>query len=111
MPYLRAQNRYRNIARSGGRNDLGIIGETKRIKARLGEKIVRKEHGKYYEFHKSTSHDTIECTMLRREMENKMLVGHLNDLIKGLWSKQIDIIALIEPNIKCSRKNEIFMFR
>lgn len=49
--------------------------------------------------------------MLRRELENKIQKGQLTDLIKGLRSKHLEIIAPVEPNIQNTRKSEIFMLQ
>lgn len=47
---------------------MATIGESKRNSGeRTGERLGSKNHGKYYELYESIGHDTIECTMLRRE--------------------------------------------
>lgn len=67
---------------------------------KAGEKLGNNDHRKYCEFHESTKHDISECTMLHRELENKMQFGQLTDLIKGLQSKNLEAITPIEPKIK-----------
>lgn len=51
---------------------------------KLGDIPSGREHNKYYEFHDSIRHDTTKCTMLRRELENKMQSGQLINIIRGL---------------------------
>lgn len=46
-----------------------------------------KEKGKYYEYHKSKTHDTSECTVLKREVEEKQMTGDLVEVVKHLRSK------------------------
>lgn len=88
-----------------------VVGNKKNNISRVGNRSECREHDKYCEYHKSTRHDTIECTILERELEKKMQVGQLNDLIRGLLSKKLESIAPTEPKINSSGKNDIFMFR
>nr|KAJ0226160.1 hypothetical protein LSAT_V11C100030910 [Lactuca sativa] len=46
-----------------------------------------KDKTKFYEYHKSKTHDTIECTVLKREIDEKQLVGNIVDIAKELRAK------------------------
>lgn len=48
---------------------------------------VDKEKGKYCEYHKIKTYETGECTILRKEMDEKHLTGNLIAIAKDLRSK------------------------
>lgn len=87
------------------RNVVVTIRESKKNTAHKNrEKTRNKDQGWYYKFHESIGHDTIECTMLWRELENKMQSRQLTDLIKGLRSNHLESITPVEPKITNARK-------
>lgn len=57
-------------------NEVVAVSECKKnTTGKSGEKTKSKDQGWYCEFYESTRHATVECTMLRRELENKMQSG------------------------------------
>lgn len=48
---------------------------------------MEKEKGKYCDFHKNKSCDTSECTLLKKGIEEKKLIGNLSDIEKDMRSK------------------------
>ena len=76
------KNRFPNPSRGGiatiggNQNEVAVIGEHKNNGGKTGENVGIKDHGRYYEFHETTRHDTNECTMLHRELENRMQSGN-----------------------------------
>lgn len=46
-----------------------------------------KDKPKFYEYHKSKTHDTNECTVLKREIDEKHLVGNIVNIEKDLRAK------------------------
>lgn len=72
------QNHFPNVSRDGvvtrcvNQSEVATIGEHRKSQGRAREKAWTKDHGRYCEFHEAKGHDTIECIMLRCELENKM---------------------------------------
>lgn len=100
------------MTRSDGHDEVATVGENKKNgREKTGEKYGNKDQGMYCEFHESIGHDTIDCTMLHRELENRMKSRQLTDRIKELRSKYLESIEPVEPMTKGPIKNEIFMFR
>lgn len=48
---------------------------------------VEKEKRKYCNFHKSKTHDTGKCTLLKKEIKEKQLKGNLSNIGKDMRSK------------------------
>ena len=46
-----------------------------------------KDKPKFCKYHKSKTHDRNECTMLKREIDEKQLVGNIVDIKKDLMEK------------------------
>ena len=46
-----------------------------------------KEKAKYYKYHKSKTHDTGECTVLKKEVDENKFTGDLSEVAKHLRSK------------------------
>lgn len=61
------------MTRSKDRNEVATIGENKENKrGKTREKSMNKDQGRYCKLDDSKGNATIECTMLRHKLENRM---------------------------------------
>ena len=65
---------------------------------------------RYCEYHKSKAHDTVNCSVLRKEMEEKKLKGDLVEVARSLRAK-FDAENAKGPSHKGAQPREIFMIR
>lgn len=81
------------VTRGSNQNEVPIVWENKKNGRKIGERTGIKDHRRYCQFHDTTRHDNIKCTMLYCDLENRMQSGQLTEMIKGLRSKHMEIIA------------------
>ena len=65
---------------------------------------------RYYEYHKSKTHDTASCSVLKKEMEEKQLKGDLVEVARSLRAK-FDAENAKGPSREGVQPKEIFMIR
>ncbi|KAL7593465.1 hypothetical protein Lser_V15G35586 [Lactuca serriola] len=65
---------------------------------------------RYCEYHKSKTHDTVNCSVLKKEMEEKQLKGDLVEVARSLRAK-FDVENAKGPSREGVQPREIFMIR
>lgn len=99
------------LFKNEGRVELATIIEGKKNGgSKQGDMSNGKDHRRYCKFYDSIGHDIIKCTMLRRELEKKYTIGVFERSDERICSRQLEIIELVEPNIKSFEKGKILMF-
>ncbi|KAL7603871.1 hypothetical protein Lser_V15G20002 [Lactuca serriola] len=104
-PGRRPQARFRPFIRDdrwGRRSDVYTVSEK--------QQPTKSPKSRYCEYHKSKTHDTASCSVLKKEMEEKQLKGDLVEIARSLRTKFDAENAKNTPRDQAQPK-EIFMVR
>ncbi|KAI3754015.1 hypothetical protein L2E82_26099 [Cichorium intybus] len=77
-------NHYRDDRRYKRTDILAVTDKSKQAK-RTSERP--RDQSKYCEFHKCYGHDTAECAVLKKEIDQRIQRGNLNDIVKSIRPK------------------------
>lgn len=66
--------------------------------------------GQYYEYHKSKTHDTINCSVLKRETDENKLKGNLIEVARSLHAK-FDAENARDTTKECDKPHEILTIK
>lgn len=98
----RPQGRFRPFQRDerrGRRPDVYAVNNKKPVKGRKG---------RYCEYNKIKTHDTINCSILKREIEEKKIKENLKEVSRSLHAK-FDAANAKDTTKECDQTHEILM--